>query len=262
MNAPMVVQQQAPVVYRFDEMRQMAEAIAASGLFGMKEPTQALALMLVAQAEGLHPATAAQEYDLIQGKACRKTHSVLARFQQSGGKVDWHELTDEAAIATFTHPAGGSVKIDWTIDRAKSTKVWNKKKDAYEALADRDMYRSYPRAMLRARCIAEGVRAVFPGAIGGMLVAEEAYDATEKDITTEPPTVTQTARPSLPPALPAYPAEKFDENLTSWRGLIDAGKKTPDQIIATVSAKYALSDDQTKKIRGEEPIQDERGSVS
>jgi hypothetical protein len=30
--------------------------------------------------------------------------------------------------------------------------------------------------MLRARCIAEGVRAVYPGAIGGMLSVEEAQD--------------------------------------------------------------------------------------
>ncbi len=30
--------------------------------------------------------------------------------------------------------------------------------------------------MLRARCIAEGIRAVFPGAIGGMLSVEEAQD--------------------------------------------------------------------------------------
>lgn len=248
MNAPMVVQQQAPVVYRFDEMRQMAEAIAASGLFGMKEPTQALALMLVAQAEGLHPATAAQEYDLIQGKACRKTHSVLARFQQSGGKVDWHELTDEAAIATFTHPSGGSVKIDWTIDRARKTKVWNKKKDAYEALADRDMYRNYPRAMLRARCIAEGVRAVFPGAIGGMLVAEEAYDATEKDITPEPEPPKPSA-PKEPVAKPPYSAELFEQNAPKWADLIKSGKRTADEIIKMAETRGPLTDEQKAKIR-------------
>jgi hypothetical protein len=42
--------------------------------------------------------------------------------------------------------------------------------------------------MLRARCIAEGVRAVYPAAIGGMIVSEEAMDTdhTEKDITPRP----------------------------------------------------------------------------
>ena len=41
----------------FNEVQGMAAAIAKSGLFGMKTPDQALALMLVAQAEGQHPAT-------------------------------------------------------------------------------------------------------------------------------------------------------------------------------------------------------------
>jgi hypothetical protein len=44
----------------------MASAIAKSGLFGMKTPDQALALMLIAQAEGMHPAIAARDYHVIQ----------------------------------------------------------------------------------------------------------------------------------------------------------------------------------------------------
>ena len=147
------------------DVERMAAAVAASGLFGLKSPQQAIALMLVAQAEGLHPATAAQDYDIIQGRAARKTHSVLARFQQSGGSVQWHELTDQTAEATFSHPAGGSLRIAWTFAQAQKAGLTNK-----------DNWRNYPRAMLRARCIAEGVRAVYPAAIGGSLVAEEVQD--------------------------------------------------------------------------------------
>lgn len=150
----------------FDQLQQMGVALAKSGLFGMKSAEQAIALMLVAQAEGQHPATIAQDYDIIQGRAARKTHSVLARFQQSGGSVQWHELTDSKAHATFSHPQGGSVPIAWTIDQARKI-----------GLAGKDNWKNYPRAMLRARCIAEGVRAVYPAAIGGMLVSEEARDS-------------------------------------------------------------------------------------
>jgi hypothetical protein len=147
------------------DMQTMASALAQSGLFGVKNPTQALALMLVAQAEGQHPATIAQDYDLIQGRAARKTHSVLARFQQAGGSVQWHDLTDAKASATFSHPQGGSLRMEWTFEQARKA-----------GLTGKDNWKNYPRAMLRARCIAEGVRAVYPGAIGGMLVAEEARD--------------------------------------------------------------------------------------
>ncbi|RZJ12168.1 MAG: hypothetical protein EOP39_04220, partial [Rubrivivax sp.] len=149
----------------FDEMLQMASAVAESGLFGMKSQNQALALMLVAQAEGQHPATITQDYDIIQGKATRKTHSVLARFQAAGGKVEWHQLTNEVADATFSHPAGGSLRLDWTLKQAQDAKLTGK-----------DNWKNYPRAMLRARVIAEGVRAVYPAAIGGMLTPEEAQD--------------------------------------------------------------------------------------
>jgi hypothetical protein len=165
-----------PQVHKLDEMERMANAIAKSGLFGVTEPLQAMALMLLAQAEGKHPASIAQDYDIIQGRAARKTHSILSRFQEAGGTVRWIELSDKCAKAEFSHPSGGSVEIDWDMARAARTKVYNKKKGAYESLADRQMYQSYPRPMLRARCISEGVRAIYPAAIGGMLSVEEAQD--------------------------------------------------------------------------------------
>lgn len=149
----------------YQEVQSMAAAMAKSGLFGMKTPDQALALMLVAQAEGQHPATIAQDYDIIQGRAARKTHSVLARFQAAGGSVQWHALTDKEAVATFSHPQGGSLRMEWTFAMAQRANLTGK-----------DNWKNYPRAMLRARLIAEGVRAVYPAAIGGLLVAEEAQD--------------------------------------------------------------------------------------
>ena len=50
------------------QMRLMAEAIAKSGLFGMKTKDQALALMIVAQAENRHPGSVAAEYHIIQNR--------------------------------------------------------------------------------------------------------------------------------------------------------------------------------------------------
>lgn len=49
--------------------------------------------------------------------------------------------------------------------------------------------------------------------------------------------------------LPAYPDAKFEESSGQWRALIEAGKKTPEQIIATVSSKYTISDEQADRIR-------------
>lgn len=225
-------------VYGLNDMMKMAEAVARSGLFGMKNPDQALALMLVAQSENMHPATITQDYDIIQGKACRKTHSVMARFQQMGGKVEWHQLTDAIADATFSHPAGGSLRIEWTIEQAKKA-----------GLTGKDNWKNYPRAMLRARVIAEGVRAIYPAAIGGMMVSEEAQDApiTEKNMGAAEVVHAKPAERAAE-SLPPYPAEDFAKNLPAWREAIAAGKAAPGQIIARSSTKYTLSDAQKAAI--------------
>lgn len=144
------------------DMQVMANAIVKSGLFGMKTPDQALALMIVATAEGRHPGSVASDYHIIQGRASLKADSMLARFQQSGGRVEWHDHTNEKVSATFSHPAGGSLRIDWDMPRAKAA-----------GLGGKDNWKSYPRQMLRARVISEGVRATFPAVLNGMYTPEE-----------------------------------------------------------------------------------------
>ncbi len=224
----------------FQDVQGMAQAIAKSGLFGMKTPDQALALMLVAQAEGQHPATITQDYDIIQGKAARKTHSVLARFQQMGGTVEWHELSDTIADATFSHKSGGKLRIEWTFEQAKKA-----------GLTGKDNWKNYPRAMLRARCIAEGIRAVYPAALGGMMVSEEAQDlppSEPKQIDPSTGEIRQQAAPARP-ALESYPADRFEANLPKWRSLVDGGSKTADDILAMVQSKASLSAEQVKAIK-------------
>jgi hypothetical protein len=160
-------------VVPYGEIEKMALAISKSGLFGVKTPEQAIAIMLVAQAEGRHPALAARDYDVIQGRPSKKSEAMLRDFLESHGKVEWHKLDDAVADATFSHPSGGSVRIVWDMRRAQAA-----------GLGAKDMWRKYPRQMLRARCVSEGIRTVCPMATSGMYVPEEVQDfAQEKNIT-------------------------------------------------------------------------------
>jgi hypothetical protein len=143
----------------FGELQAMATVIAKAGSFGFKTPEQAAALMLVAQADGLHPAKAATHYHIINGKPSLTADAMLARFQTAGGRVKWEAYGDGVVTGTFTHAAGGSVTITWTMERARKAGVGNLEK--------------FPAAMLRARCISEGVRTVYPGVIVGMYTPEE-----------------------------------------------------------------------------------------
>lgn len=158
MNA--VVQETALVPY--NDMKAMARSIAESKLFGMQNETQVLALMAVAQAEGKHPAIVARDYDIIQGRPAKKSDAMLRDFIASGGKVEWHQLDDAKADATFSHPSGGAVRITWDMKRA-----------GVAGLKSKDMYKKYPRQMLRARTVSEGVRTVYPAATSGLYVPEE-----------------------------------------------------------------------------------------
>lgn len=112
--------------YPVSDIERMARAFAASKLFGVQNPEQALALCLVAQAEGRHPASAAQDYHIISGRPAKKADAMLRDFIANGGKVEWHALNDEKADATFSHPSGGTVRIDWTAERAKHLGLWPK----------------------------------------------------------------------------------------------------------------------------------------
>ena len=144
------------------DIEKMAVAIAKSKMFGMKTADEAFALMLIAQAEGMHPAIAARDYHVIQGRPTLKADAMLARFQNAGGKVQWDVYTDAEVTGTFSHPSGGSLKLTWTF--AQASKI---------GLTGKDNWKYYPRAMLRARCISEGIRTVYPGCVVGTYTAEE-----------------------------------------------------------------------------------------
>lgn len=154
------------------DIERMATAIAQSGFFGMKTKEQAMALMFIAQAEGKHPATAAQEYHVIQGKPALKADAMMARFQAAGGKVEWKAYTDKEVSGVFSHPQGGSVEISWTIEMANAAKLTGK-----------DTWKQYPRQMLRARVISEGIRTVYPGVAVGVYTPEEVGDFDNKPMT-------------------------------------------------------------------------------
>lgn len=182
-----------------NDIRAMADAVAKSGLFGMKTPEQAMSLMLVAQSENLHPARAAMEYHIINGRPALKADAMLSRFQNAGGKVEWKKYTDEECIGVFSHPQGGSIEIEWTLAMAQKA-----------GLTNNPTWKKFSRAMLRSRCISEGIRTIYPGVSVGIYTPEEVQDFVreEKDITPVP-TQEKVAKPK-----PALSKPKPEETIT------------------------------------------------
>ena len=165
------------------DIERVALAIAKGGLFGSSDPNAVLTLCLLAQAEGQHPAVVFRDYHIIQGKPAKKADAMLRDFVQAGGKVEWHALDDTIADATFSHPGGGTVRIDWTMKRAQQAQLAT------------PMWKKYPRQMLRSRVISEGVRSVYPGATSGLYEVGEVQDIVAERAQTndDAPVVEQTA---------------------------------------------------------------------
>ena len=230
----------------------MANHFVKSGLFGIRKIEEAVSLMIIAQAEGRHPGTVASEYHIIQGRPALKADAILARFQSAGGRVEWHEYTDECVCGTFSHPAGGSLKVDWDMTRAKAA-----------GLGGKDNWKKYPRQMLRARAISDGVRGVYPAVLQGFYTPEEVQDFTSApvavsatpiedkpkrkkaeviEIVQTPTEVVEAVVEAVVEVIPtpAEVAEVAEDN--DWQGLLSANESA---VNAFLIGKAKISDGQT-----------------
>lgn len=149
----------------YSEIKEMASVASKSGLFpGAKNPDTACALMLLAQAEGIHPMSAMRRYHVIEGQPSMRADAMLASHYAAGGTVKWLVSTDTECRAVFTSPAS-SLEVGWTMDDARRA-----------GFAGKQNWTKYPRQMLRARCISEGVRVTSPGVVVGIYTPEEVAD--------------------------------------------------------------------------------------
>ena len=188
------------------EMQDMATALSSSQLFGNITPVQVFALMLIADADGLHPATVVREFDVIQNRPALKSQAALARFQKAGGRIEYIERTDERCTVRLSHPQGGAVTVTWDMARARR-----------EGLDQKDNYKKRPGVMFQWRAIAEGVRAVFPACLNGQYLVEEVQDfdapAPRREAISAP-AVLVAEEPKKPKCIPAEKAAELVRRAT------------------------------------------------
>lgn len=182
-----LVKHQEQRLTSLEEMQAFAEAAVKSRFYGFASVDQMLPLMMVAQSQGRSFVSVVEEYSIIQGRPALKSEAMLARFQKSGGHIKWTELSDNRCAAIFSHPQCDAVEIDWDMDRAKQAQIKNQ------------MWSKYPRNMLKARVISDGVRTAYPACLGGMYVVEEVQEFEPVRGQVSPPAVRgQLAAPDEP----------------------------------------------------------------
>lgn len=214
------------------DISNMSVAFAKSGFFGYKSAAEAFSLMCIAQANGLHPAKAAERYHIIQGRPAMKADAMLSSFQESGGKVKWLKRTDTECRLWLSHPQGGELEVCWTIERAKKA-----------GLTGKSTWSQYPTQMLSARCVSEGVRALFPACLCGMYTPEEVSDfgtspqvptfseqaeQAEAEVIEDEPTAQPTASPQEAPKPKAKKKEIDEESKQFMDGMKGLWTQAPE----------------------------------
>ena len=115
-----------------------------------------------------------------------------------------------------------------------------------DSSAPNAMWAKRPYAQLAKCAQAQALRMAFPESCGQPTAEEMAgkdlhaegviFDAETGEVIKERGSTEQ---------LPEYPDDKFQASISKWRDLIQSGKKTPGQIIATVCSSYRMSAEQS-----------------
>lgn len=150
-----------------------AEALASANLLPREyrnNPGSVLWAMEYGRALGLDVVTTITTIHVINGKPSQSADLMLSRAREAGHRV---RITSErercvARIVRRDDPEDENV-IEWTLDDARTAKLYPGKPDSNWA--------KYPRAMLRARAIAECVRMACPEVLHGAIYTPEELGA-------------------------------------------------------------------------------------
>lgn len=134
---------------------------------------------------------------------------------------------------------GGLMAITCRIyrkDRSRATEVTEY---LGECRGSSEPWKKWPVRMLRHKATIQCARYAF--GLSGIIDEDEAdrYRSTnvERDVT-----------PQREP-LEYYPQEQFDANFPTWKAAIEAGKRTPDQVVSLITSKAMLTEEQEQQIR-------------
>ncbi len=187
---------------------------------------------------GLPPAQALQNIAVINGRPSLWGDAALAVVQSHPKFASITETYDpdkDAAICTIVRRG-----------EEPHTVIFSRL-DAQDAglLGKPGPWKQYPKRMMQMRARSFALRDKFADALKGISIAEEARDMQPIDMG-QAKVIKSEER--VVEALPEYPADQFEKNFTAWENMIHAGNKTAQQIIAVVSSRYTMTDEQRSRL--------------
>lgn len=223
--------------------RELTDTLKATAFKGQVSDAQMTALLVVANQYGLNPwckeiyAFPDKNNGIVPVVGVDGWARIINNHQQFDGME--FEQDDESCTCRI-----------YRKDRSHPTSVTEYMSECKRGTGP---WQSHPRRMLRHKAMIQAARLAF--GYGGIYDQDEAERIVERDMGTAE-RVTEPERPALEP----YPAERFAQNLPAWSEAIKAGKKTAEDVIAMLSTRAILSDEQKREIRACEANQ-ETGEV-
>lgn len=150
----------------YPEIEKTARAFVASGMFGrdMDKISKGITKIMAGQELGLAPFASMRAIHVIEGNATLSANT-MAGMVKSSGRYDYEIVKKEVDGCTIDF---------FEIHDGKKVKVGTESFDESEArsagLLNKQNWQKYPKAMMFARCISNGVRTYCPDVFSGIVV--------------------------------------------------------------------------------------------
>jgi hypothetical protein len=228
---------------------QLADIMAKASLIPshlQNKPGDCLLIVMQAQRWGMDAVSVAQCTSVVKGKLCYEGKLVAAALYATGAidgrlRYDFSGSGDGRRVVVTGRPRGTTV--DQTVEGTVGD--WK---------TDNGNWKKSPDDMLVYRGTRQWARRYAPEALLGVYTPDELEEIPNdpRVVGTVPEGQAKTDKPA---ELPLYTEQAFAENLPKWWGLIASGKKSADDLIATLQTKARFTPEQLNEIRN--PPKDE-----
>ena len=207
-----------------DDVAAIGHAMAASGMFGLKNDSQGMVLAMTCIGEGMTPVAFKRKYHVHEdGTLSMRADAMAAGFRARGGRYTIREHSTKRAAALFEFE-GNKVEAEFTIADAE--------RHGYTKTGKGEIkinWAKHPENMLWARLISENVRVLTPEVCAGVYTPEEVVEFPgneREEIPVNPEEAAQMV--PIPPAAGDHPKKKAPKAAKPAPVAKPAAAPTPD----------------------------------
>ena len=218
------------------DSQELVATLKATAFKGQVSDAQMAALLIVANQYGLNPWTKEiyafpdKNNGIVPVVGVDGWARIINTHPQFDG-MDFLQDAESCTCVMYRKDRSHPIKVtEWMDECKRGTGPWQ----------------SHPKRMLRHKAMIQAARLAF--GYTGIYDSDEAERIVENTIDPQTGEVIRQAAAPARPALEAYPADRFNANLASWRGLVESGRKTAAEILSMLQSKATLTADQIKAI--------------